>query len=142
MHLPHPWRRLRELAHVTLIWADLGPHLLGLTDHATATVVLNRGLSQAQRRCTIAHELTHVERGPVPGWLTAREEREVDKVVARQLLPDVEAVGEALAWAHTLVEAADELWVDEPTLRARLEHLHPAERGHLRRRLAEGEGVW
>jgi hypothetical protein len=35
--------------------------------------------------------------------------------------------------------AAEELWVCEDTLRVRLKHLHPAERGWLRRRL-EQEG--
>jgi hypothetical protein len=77
--------------------------------------------------------------GPVPTYLQPREEPEVDKAAARLLLPNIRAVGEALAWSVSVSvgEAADELSVDEPTLRTRLEHLHPAERAYLRRRLEE-----
>lgn len=131
----HPWRALRHLAHVTLHWRDLPEGILGLTNFATSTITLTTGMTQAERRCTIAHEIEHLLRGPVPGWLRSREEREVDQAVARRLI-DLKPLGEALAWAHNLPEAADELWVDEATLQARMEHLHPAERAYLRRRLS------
>lgn len=133
----HPWRAFRDLTHVTLHWAHLPDGVLGLTDFDTGTVTLAHGMNQAERRCTIAHETQHVVRGPVPAYLRAREEREVDRISARLLLPCVKQLGEVLAWAHNLFEAAEELWVDEPTLRARLESLHPAERGYLRTRLEE-----
>lgn len=91
------------------------------------------------------HELVHLERGPAVRGYGAREELEVSKEAARRLLPDIRGVGEALAWAARgrefdaacLDEAADELWVDRGTLRVRLEHLHPAERAYLKRRLEE-----
>lgn len=134
----HPWRELRHLTHVTLRWAHLPAGVWGLTHHPTATVTLAHGLDQAERRCTVAHELEHVRRGPVPSWLQQREEAAVDRAVARKLLPSILAVGEALAWAQLRIgEAAEELWVDEATLRARLDSLHPAERAYLRRRLAD-----
>ena len=133
--IPHPWRRLREAAHVTLAWHDGGP--MGRTHFASATISLRRGLSWAERRCTVAHELLHVERGPVPLTLAGREEERVRRETARVMLPDVKAVGEALAWAHSEAEAADELGVDVAVLRYRLRHLHPAERGYLAARLAE-----
>lgn len=133
----HPWRAFRDLTHVTLHWAHLPAGIFGFTDFEARTVTLARGLNQAERRCTIDHESEHVRRGPVPAWLQPREEREVDRISARRLLPDIRAVGEALAWAHNVAEAADELWVDEDTLHARLEHLHPSERAYLCRRLAD-----
>lgn len=128
------WKKLGRLVSAQRLAAGY----TSTTDHEAGTVTLATGMDQAQRRSTIEHERQHVLRGPVPTWLEAREEREVDKAAARTLLPDIEAVGEALAWAQCLAEAADELWVDEDTLRARLEHLHPAELHYLRRRLAEG----
>lgn len=132
----HPWRRLRHLVHVTLTWHDGGP--AGLTRFATSTISLRRGMSQAERRCTLMHELLHVERGPALTTLAAREERRVNREAARLMLPDLKPVADALAWAdQDLAEAADELWVDVGTLRARLEHLHPAERHYLTRRLGE-----
>lgn len=61
----------------------------------------------------------------------------MDREAARLLLPDVLTIADALAWAHTIEEAAEELWVDVDTLRARLRCLHPVERGYLTRALAD-----
>jgi len=131
----HPWRRLRALAHIELHWHDDGP--MGETDHEDGTISIRRGMTQAERRCTVLHELLHVERGTsLEGVLHAREERIVRKLTAREMLPDIDAVGDAMAWAHLDIEAAaDELWVDVGVLRDRLRHLHPAERHRLTRRL-------
>lgn len=134
----HPWRAFRDLADWTLRWAQLPHGVWGLTDFRTRTVTLTLGMNQAERRCTIEHERQHILRGPVSSTsYVAREERIVDHNAARLLLPDVHRIGEALAWAHGLEEAAEDLWVDVDILRVRLEHLHPAERAYLRRRLAE-----
>lgn len=131
----HPWRRFRQLAHYTLHWHDEGP--VGLTDFVGQTVSLRRDLDQAGRRSTILHECLHVERGPVPMGLVAKEESRVERETARLLMPDVKVVGEALAWAYSLEEAAAELWVDVQALRVRLRYLHPAERGWLQQRLED-----
>lgn len=134
----HPWQAFRELVDWTLEWAHLPPGVWGETDFDRRTVTLTHGLNQAERRCTIEHERQHILRGPVDSAAyAAREEVEVDRNAARVLLPDVHQVGEALAWAHSLAEAAEELWVDEVILEARLRHLHPAEKAYLRRRLGE-----
>lgn len=133
----HPWRRLRSLSHVTLIrHAPEHDEALGRTDFDAATISLRSDLTQAERRATVLHECLHIERGmAVGGVLAEREELRVRREAARILLPNIRAVGEALAWAHTLAEAADDLWVDVDTLRDRLEHLHPAEYHYLRGRL-------
>jgi len=134
----HPWRRLRGLAHVTLLWHDDGP--MGLTTFAANTISLRRGMTREQRRCTVLHEVLHIERGPVLETLAGREEQRVRRETARLLLPDIRAVGDTLAWAHTYAEAAEELDVDEGVLFDRLRSLHPAERHYLQRRLDE-DGV-
>lgn len=131
----HPYRRLRALEHITLESHEGGD--LGETDFEKNTISIRKGLNQAARRSTCMHEVLHVERGPVPGGLIDREELRVRKEAARLLMPDIRVVGEALAWAFDLDEAADELWVDVGTLRVRLQHLHPAERAYLKRRLEE-----
>lgn len=131
----HPWRGLRLRERITLAWHDGGP--MGWARHSTQTVSLRRDLNYAERRCTLEHELLHLERGPVPvGWVAQDEER-VRRETARRMLPDIRVVGEALAWATCEDEAADELGVDRYVLRYRLRHLHPAERGYLHNRLAE-----
>lgn len=133
----HPWRAFRDLTHIKLTWAKLPSGMFGYTDHEAGEVVLAEGLTQAERRCTIAHETQHILRGRVPGYQRHREEAAVDREAARLLLPDIRVVGEALAWSTSIEEAADELWVDVVMLRRRLASLHPAERGYLNRRLDE-----
>lgn len=134
--MDHPWRRLRERADWLLRWARLPGELLGFTDFATKTITVDSRLLQPERRCTIAHELEHVRRGPMPAdpVLAAREELAIDKAVAWRLI-EIKALGEALAWTQSLDEAAEELWVDKATLLTRLHNLHPAERAYLTRRL-------
>lgn len=130
MHHPHPWRALRALTDWTLHWRDLGDDVLGVTDFDEQSVTLTTGMTQAQRRSTVAHEIVHAERGPVPPWLQAREERDVDAAAARWLIPWPVLV-DACRWARTLEELAEELWVDAATAECRLRHLHPSERTKL-----------
>lgn len=135
----HPWRALRNLGDDwTLVWAPLAGVVdkLGHTTWHNKTITLDPDQDQAQRRSTLTHELVHVERGPWEHGHEAHEERVVDQVAARRLI-GIRELGEALAWAENMTEAADELWVDEDTLQTRLAHLHPSERHYLRRRLHE-----
>lgn len=134
-----PWHEFRSLSDWALHWARLPAGLLGLTNFGTRTVTLDRRLLQAERRCTVAHEIEHIRLGPVPAdpVLAAREEAAIDRTVARKLI-SIGELGDALAWTSSLAEAAQELWVDEDTLTARLRHLHPAEVHYLRRRLPQG----
>lgn len=123
----HPWRALRALSEWTLHWRDLGEETLGVTDFDERTITLNTGMTQAQRRSTIAHETAHVERGPAPHWMKPREESLVDQIAARRLI-SFEALARAVVWAHTVEELAEELWVDEETALCRLRHMHSSER--------------
>jgi len=130
----HPWRAFRALSAFTLDFAWLPDGVLAVTDYDAGTVTMARDLDQAERRSTIAHEIEHIRRGWAP--CSSREECAVDQAAARKLI-GIRELGEALAWAHDLDEAADELWVDRTMLDVRLKHLHPAERHYLRRRLAD-----
>lgn len=118
------------------MWRRLPDGTLGLCDWAAKAITLDPRLLQAERRCTVLHEIHHAMRQVAPRdpVLCAREESAIEQSVARALI-DLAPLGEALAWAHTLDEAADELWVDVPCLRNRLEHLRPAERAYLEQRL-------
>jgi hypothetical protein len=133
----HPWRRFSALTEWTLGWAELPPGVMGLTCHRTRTVTLAVGMSQAERRCTIAHETEHILRGPVAAHEVAREELLIDRRVSRLLLPDVRQVGDALVWSDGRVDAAaDALWVDDYLLQSRLASLTDAERAYVGGRLA------
>lgn len=129
-----PWHVLHDLGDWVVRWAPLPARRRAELSWATKTITMRPGMLQAERRSVLAHELEHIERGPFPRWMTAREETAVNAAAARKLIGITE-LGEALAWAGSMAEAADELWVDVPTLQARLDHLHPSERHYLRRRL-------
>ena len=123
----HPWRAIRARGDVTVEW-QRRPDLLGSWCERSRRMVLHPDQNQAERRCTATHELLHVERGDTTcDWRTHRD--------AARLLIDLYALGEALVTYDDEAQAAEELWVDLDTLRARLQYLHPAERGYLRRRL-------
>ena len=132
----HPWRALGRLSGWSLHWRALPEVMLGFTDHATQTITLDPRQSQAERRCTLAHELEHVRRGPMPidPRAAAREESAVEQATARALI-GLERLGDALAWSLDEHEVAEVLWVDVDTLLTRLQHLHPSERAFLMRRL-------
>jgi hypothetical protein len=139
-HEINPWRRLRELGSTwTLKWSDdLDDDAYGFTDHAKKTITLRNGMSFEERRSTIAHEVHHVYRGPVPEHRVMAEELLVDRCAARLLLPSMKDVADCLMWAHADYEQASaELWVDPLLLEVRLSALHGRERSYLERRLAD-----
>ncbi|PZQ46418.1 MAG: hypothetical protein DI570_26980 [Phenylobacterium zucineum] len=131
-----PWREFHTLSDWALRWGRLPSDLIGVTDFGARTVTLDSRMLQAERRCTLAHEVEHIRLGPAPAdaVLAAREEAAIDRAVARKLI-GIGELADALAWTSSPAEAAQELWVDEDTLAARLRHLHPAEVHYLRRRL-------
>jgi hypothetical protein len=103
---------------------------------------LARGLTQAERRCTLTHELVHRERGPVPHdpAAAAREERQVDEIAARRLIT-TEALVDGLRWTRQLDDLAEHLWVDRPTLNVRMATLDPLEVAELEHHL-EDQWLW
>lgn len=131
----HPWRELGRLAEWTIRFVTLPRGVRAECHWAACQILMDRRLTQVERRSALAHELEHVHRGPFPRHAKAKEEAAVNAAAARKLV-DLHALGEALAWARHESEAADELWIDIPTLRARLTHLRPAELRYLRGRLA------
>lgn len=127
----HPWRDLRSRPHITVIWTDLGDRL-GATD-GHSTVWLDDQQLQVERRCTLAHELAHIDLGHTSGC-SDRDEIQASRLAARRLIR-LDQLADALVWSQHLDVVAEALWVDVPTLRARLDHLHPAERHYLRQRI-------
>lgn len=102
-------------------------------------MTLAMGMSQAERRCTIAHETEHIVRGPVAAHDAMQEERAIDRRVATLLIPSLHEVALAMIRARGRVDvAADELWVDDYLLQVRLAMLSAGERAYVARRLADG----
>lgn len=143
MLFPNPWRLLREAAQVELQWHRGGP--MGKTVHSEQVISLRMGMTWEERRCTVQHELLHIERGPQPLGLRAKDEEWVRRETAFRMIPEIRPVGDAIAWALSEEEAAEELGVDVYVLRYRLKHMSPMERAWLRQRLHADdaiEGEW
>lgn len=140
MTVAHPWRALRELPGVRVEWSKDDALLQGADawwypDHDL--IVMDARTKQVVKRCALAHELAHRERGDracADGRAARRQELAADQWAARWLI-GIEPLAEALRWTSCEVEAAAELWVTLHLLRVRLADLEPAERRHLRRRL-------
>lgn len=135
-HRYHPWRALRHLPHITLNWSTTRVH--GSTDGCSIT--LHPLLTQAERRSTLTHELIHLERGPAPPHLTAREEALVEEIAARRLV-DLDDLADAIVWhdGHAHDDMADDLWVDRAMLLARIRSLTPDERAYIEDAVARKE---
>lgn len=125
----HPWRALRQRPEIRQVWEhELG--LLGSWCDRARVIRLHPGLSQAERRCTLTHELIHAERGDTSC------DGSVHREAARRLIPLGALLHAVAFYGEDWPAVADELWVDLDTLQVRLTSAHPAERGALRRTLA------
>lgn len=137
MELAHPWRTLRRLPHIDVTWCELPAGLRAVTDGRS--IWMHTGLTQRERRSSLAHELVHITEGHT-SCQPDRVERWVRTRAAMWLLPDITPVADALAWhGDDYDAAADDLWVDEATLWARLDpdHSPKAERLYVARRLED-----
>lgn len=123
----HPWRDARDRKHLTIRFREVGDCERGQL--VGDTVEIDSRQLQAERRCTIAHELVHDERRVFPDdeSLRAREERTVERIAARRLI-ELEKLVEVLRWTRHTDEIADELWVDVPMLVALVQSLSDEER--------------
>ncbi|MFC3848850.1 ImmA/IrrE family metallo-endopeptidase [Corynebacterium hansenii] len=114
--------------------------IAGLTDGHT--IWLNPALTPTGRRCTLAHELIHVERGIIhhlPNVLAEREERTVDRIAAHRLIT-IDDLVTAIVWAqgdgdrHGIATDVD---VDLSTLDVRLRTVTDDEAAAINRALDE-----
>lgn len=105
--------------------------IAGLTDGHT--IWLNPLLTEAGRRCTLAHELVHLDRGAPPPGLEAKEEHKVDRLAARHLTP-TERLVEAVViheWSTTRGALAEELDLDLTMLDIRLDAVTKEEQDRI-----------
>ena len=136
----NPWRHIGEnYPHITVVRdIELPPQVWGMTDGQR--IWLCKKLNQVRRRCTLTHEIVHLERGlvPVDARGLAREERAVDAEAARRLITLSELI-DGLRWTRDREQLAEHLWVDVPTLKARMDGLDPIEVAQLENAL---DGMW
>lgn len=129
-----PWHHARQAwPEIRVLAGPLPGDLLGVLRYPV--IVLRAGTTVAQQRCTLAHELVHLERGiGDSGPWSDREERLVHREAARRLIGLTELCDAVAAAGGTddLAALAHTLDVDGETLSCRLEALSAAERDQVR----------
>ena len=124
-HTLRPWSTLLSAHPNTDVWPtnSLPPTVLGCTDGTSIWLTVEQTVAEA--RCTLVHELIHLERGH-----SACQPPDVVREAARRLIP-VDELAAALAQTRSDLEAAELLWVDVDTLRTRLAFLDDIERARV-----------
>jgi hypothetical protein len=137
-----PWLYLREgWPEIDVVIEPMSGLLLGELRYPV--IALRSGTSAAQRRCTLAHELVHLERGVTDcGPWNAREERQVHAEAARRLISIGALAGaiRELGGDHDLAALAHLLDVDRQTATLRMQLLSGAERSRLRAAIGSEPG--
>lgn len=124
-----PFEVLKQHLDITLLRTDLPDGTKGYWWPEFRVVMLATGLTQAEERCTLAHELVHAFRGDFhidDPWLAKRQEQDCELAVARYLIP-LDRLATELASRPDDYRLAEALNVDLETLSIRLGHLTPAE---------------
>lgn len=132
-----PWRHLAEqFPWVRVELGKLRPGRMGEWRNADV-IVLAYYLAPNEARCTLAHELVHVERGAPPKdpELAAAEEKVVDEIAARRLITLTEL--RAVMQMGRSYQMGAALHVDVGTLLTRMETLTELERTWLTEQTTE-----
>lgn len=129
-----PYEMLAQHPDLTLLFTRLPEGERGRWYPDLHVIVIDDCLTQAERRCTLMHELVHRMRGDggtLPDEvLHARQERTCHEMVARLLIP-FPSLQAAMQWGRNPQELADELAVDVETLQARISGLSDLEASAL-----------
>lgn len=141
-----PWRDLAARPHITLGITRL-PVGDGWWVPHRSVILLDDRLTRVERRCTLAHELRHVDHGdhqvapigPDGPRLARRQETRAEQAAARDLIGSRELVDALMAHPDDPAQAAEHLDVTVDVLAVRLAHLQPEERDALRAELARGD---
>lgn len=139
-----PFELLAEHPDITLCFTRLPAGERGRWYPDLHTIVLDERLTQAERRCTLLHELVHRMRGDVhveDDREHSRQERDCHLTVARLLIP-LEQLKNAMQWGRDPQELADELWVDVETLQARVMGLSAQEAAYVRSAEVDDQEMW
>ncbi|MEV8180299.1 ImmA/IrrE family metallo-endopeptidase [Specibacter sp. NPDC078692] len=123
-----PWGALRRLTHIHISFIRMPDGVPGRTD-GLRVIWLDKRLQQDERRCALAHELVHMERGH-DGCQSPGIEYQVCVETARRLIL-IEDLCSSAAWARSHQEHAEDLWVTPEVLTHRLTSLTPNETAQL-----------
>lgn len=120
----HPWRELRQQPQITVQMVHLKSKRA--ITNGLDVIWIDKSALQVERRCSLTHELIHIERHHTSCQPPAIE-RSVRTEAARRLIL-ISDLAKHLAWARSFDELADELWVTPEVLADRIANLDGRER--------------
>lgn len=90
-------------------------------------ILIKKGLTQNQYRCTLAHEIVHAENDPplVPHYLSPRIEARADRIAAQRLIDPDEYKTLARIYQDNFNQVAYELGVTPKILKAYIKENSP-----------------
>ncbi len=135
----NPWAALKERDDVLFDLADLPAGEHGRWYAGERVILLAKGLTYAERRTALGHELGHAHFGDTctgNAHVNSRQERAAD-IYAANMLIDIDDLISALRWSSDPWEIADDLQVTPRLVEIREARMHPGERAYLRRQLAD-----
>jgi hypothetical protein len=138
-HAPYdPWADIAlNWPEVEVVLETMRGSLLGELRYPV--IALRAGTSAAQRRCTLAHEIVHLERGTGEcGPWSTREELYVHRETALRLITvhDLAGALRSVGGGGHVAALAQALEVDLETAQLRLDLVTPQERARLRAAIA------
>jgi Zn-dependent peptidase ImmA (M78 family) len=137
-----PWRDLEDnWPQYQVVVEPMEGDLLGVI-RSDDVIALRADSSSSQQRCTLAHEIVHLERGLDDcGPWQAREEAIIEAEVAQRLIPfaTLARALRAVGGDSDLRKLGAVLEVDQQILAIRLGQLTAADRRRLRRAIGAQE---
>lgn len=131
----NPWRDLADRYprfHVEV--TPIAPALAALI-RRERMILIHSGLTRAERRCALAHEIAHLDAGDRwtrACWFDRRQENRADILAARRLI-DLEDLVDVVRWTSATVEMAEQLEVTVDVLVLRGQTLRAPEKFALTR---------
>jgi Zn-dependent peptidase ImmA (M78 family) len=137
-----PWRDAeRRHPHVQVERCDTAP-VDGAWIPSELVILIGDHLDETGRRCTLAHELAHIDLDHSPTghhWFDRRAERDADVLAACRLIRLNELADALVEHALHPARVAHRLRVSMRILTARLATLREAEKRYISRRIAARE---
>lgn len=125
----NPWRELRALPHIAVEWKELPGGVDAITN-GVDRILMDKWLTQTERRCALAHELQHILMGH-SGHQRPAVERIVRAAVARKLISLEDLTAACAAGEGNQCDVAAELRVTPAVLLDRIHDLDEKERDAL-----------
>lgn len=117
-----PWDDARErYPDVHIDWRTHIEPFHGMWVPEQRVILIRKGLTRAEGRCALAHELAHIDTGDDPTdmcWFADRQETAADKLAARRLI-SIDELAAVMLWTSNAGEAAEALDVTPAMLHIR-----------------------